>query len=158
MRKTFLTFVTLAVVAVLAGCASIGRAAFRQPVVSFKDLRVEGAGLTGATLDVVLGVFNPNGYRLDASKLTYRLLIGETQLAQGAASSPINVRANDSTTVTLPISLDYAALRAAGKQLTARGSVNYRVLGDLTVATPAGNFTIPYDRTARFSTLSGTSR
>jgi hypothetical protein len=33
--------------------------------------------------------------------------------------------------------------------------VNYRVLGDVTVATPVGNFTRPYDRTGRFSTLSG---
>jgi hypothetical protein len=36
--------------------------------------------------------------------------------------------------------------------------VNYRVLGDVTVGTPIGSFTIPYDRTGRFSTLGGTSR
>jgi hypothetical protein len=34
------------------------------------------------------------------------------------------------------------------------GSVNYRVMGDVTVGTPLGNFTRPYDQTGRFSTLS----
>jgi hypothetical protein len=38
------------------------------------------------------------------------------------------------------------------------GSVNYRVTGDVTVGTPLGNFTRPYDQTGRFSTLSGSGR
>jgi hypothetical protein len=37
------------------------------------------------------------------------------------------------------------------------GSVEYRVLGDVTVATPAGQFTRPYDQRGRFTTL-GTRR
>jgi len=32
-----------------------------------------------------------------------------------------------------------------------------RVLGDVTVSTPLGNFTRPYDQTGRFSTLSGSA-
>jgi hypothetical protein len=38
------------------------------------------------------------------------------------------------------------------------GTVNYRVVGDLTVGSSVGTFTLPYDRTGRFSTLSNSSR
>jgi hypothetical protein len=42
-----------------------------------------------------------------------------------------------------------------GRQLLTRGVVNYRVLGDITVGTPVGNFTRPFDRTAQFNSLGG---
>jgi hypothetical protein len=65
------------------------------------------------------------------------------------------VQSGDSTIVRLPVNLSYAGLAAAARQLKENGSVNYRVVGNVTVATPVGNFTKPYDQTGRFSTLSG---
>jgi hypothetical protein len=38
------------------------------------------------------------------------------------------------------------------------GTVNYRVVGDLTVGSSVGTFTLPYDRTGRFSSLSGAEK
>ena len=67
-------------------------------------------------------------------------------------------RTSMSSIVTLPLSFTYAGVGEAGRQLMNTGSVNYRVLGDVTVATPLGNFTRPYDQTGRFSTLSGRAR
>ncbi|MDQ2890538.1 MAG: LEA type 2 family protein [Gemmatimonadota bacterium] len=150
------TYVILAVAA-LAGCASMGMGGFRQPVVNFNDLQVEGVGTRGGTVDIVLSVYNPNGYRLDASRLTYRLLVDTTAVGEGVYNTRFTVQSGDSTIVRLPVSLSYAGLAAAAKQLRENGSVNYRVLGEVSVATPAGNFTQPYNRTGRFSTLSGMS-
>ena len=65
-------------------------------------------------------------------------------------------RRSDSTIVTLPLAFTYAGIGEAGRQLMNTGSVNYRVTGDVTVGTPLGNFTRPYDQTGRFSTFSGT--
>lgn len=151
MKKTFV----ILAMAGLAGCASMGVGGFRQPIVNFNDLQVEGVGTKGGTVDVVLSVYNPNGYRLDASRLTYHLLVDTTSVGEGVYNTRFSVQSGDSTIVRLPVSLSYAGLAAAAKQLQERGSVNYRVLGDVTVATPVGNFTQPYDRTGRFSTLSG---
>ena len=148
------TFVIAAVVA-LSGCASLGVGGFKEPIVNFNDLQVEGVGTKGGTVDVVLSVYNPNGYRLDATSLTYRLLVDTTAVGDGVYNTKFTVQSGDSSTVRLPVNLSYAGLAAAAKQLREKGSVNYRVLGDLTVATPVGNFTRPYDRTGRFSTLSG---
>jgi hypothetical protein len=41
------------------------------------------------------------------------------------------------------------------RQLMNNGTAAYRVTGDVTVGTPIGNYTIPYDQTGRFSVFSG---
>jgi LEA14-like dessication related protein len=151
MNKTFV----ISAIAALAGCASLGVGGFKQPVVNFNDLQVEGVGTKGGTVDVVLSVYNPNGYRLDATQLTYKLLVDTSSVGDGVYNTKFTVQSGDSAIVRLPVHLSYAGLAAAAKQLQENGSVNYRVIGDVTVATPVGNFTKPYDQTGRFSTLSG---
>lgn len=154
MKRIFVIVTTL----VATACATLGHQAFRDPVVNFKDLRLEGVGLQGGTLDVILSVYNPNGYRLDATRLTYRLMVDTTAIGEGVYDQHFAVQSGDSTIVKLPVTLDYSGLGAAGRQLLGKGSVNYRVVGDVTVATPVGNFTRPYSQTGRFTTFGGASK
>ena len=158
MKKTFVMFAAVLATAFTTGCATLGMARFKEPVVNFHDLKVEGVGLTGGTLDVVLSIYNPNGFKLDATKLTYNLMIDTTALGSGTYGHHFAVQSGDSTFVTLPVSLNYSGLAAAGRQMIGKGSVNYRVTGDVTVATPLGNFTRPYDQTGRFTTFGGARR
>jgi LEA14-like dessication related protein len=141
--------------ALTAGCATLVRQAFEQPVVTFKDVRVSGLGLQGGSLDVLLNVYNPNRFALDATRLTYRLMVDSTQLGTGALDQRFVVQRGDSATVRLPVQFSFAGLGAAGRQLLRSGAVNYRVLGDVTVHTPVGNFTRPFDRTGQFTNLGG---
>ena len=144
---------------VAGGCATLGRQIFEEPVVTFKNVQVNGLGLTGGNLDVVLNVYNPNGYKLEATRLTYNLLVGDSvQVGSGAIDERFSVQEGDSTTVRLPVAFTFAGLGAAGRQLLQSGSVNYRVTGDVTVNTPVGNFTRPYSGRGTFSTLSGAQR
>jgi LEA14-like dessication related protein len=158
MKNTFVMFAAVLATAFTTGCASLGLGGFKEPVVNFHDLKVEGVGLTGGTLDVVLSIYNPNGFKLDATKLTYNLMIDTTALGSGTYGHKFAVQSGDSTLVTLPVTLNYSGLAAAGKQMIGKGSVNYRVTGDVTVATPLGNFTRPYDQTGRFTTFGGARR
>ena len=151
MKRIFVILATLAT----AACATLGKQAFKEPVVTFKDLQLEGVGLSGGTLDVILSVYNPNGFRLDATRLTYRLMVDTTTIGEGVMNNKFTVQNGDSTIVKLPVTLSYAGLSAAGKQLVGKGSVDYRVMGDVTVATPLGDFTRPYDQTGRFTTFGG---
>ena len=132
-------------IATTVGCSAIARQAFTEPAVSLRDVRVVGLGLSGGELDVVLGVYNPNNYRLDTSRLTYRVFVGDTiGLASGEVDTRQTVQAADSTVVHLPVTFTYAGLSAAGRQLLMTGSVNYRVTGDVTV---------PFSATGRYSTM-----
>lgn len=148
----------MAVTAVLGaagvGCSTLGRAAFQNPVVHLRNVQVRGLGLTGGSLDVLLSVYNPNHYRLDATRLTYKVaLAGDSvTLASGALDSRFTVEDNDSTTVTIPVTFSYAGIGAAGRSILNTGAVDYHVLGDVTVGSPVGSFTVPYSSTGRFTT------
>ena len=159
MRRFMLGAATAAI-AVVAGCSALGKQAFQQPVVHLQDVRVNGVGLTGGNLDVKLSVYNPNGYRMDATRLSYNLTIGgeNVSLANGALDSRFTVNSNDSSTVTVPVSFTYSGIGAAGRQLLNTGGVDYHVNGDVTVGTVVGNFTVPYSATGRFNALTGASR
>jgi LEA14-like dessication related protein len=156
MRKLALV---VAASAAIAGCSALGKAAFKNPVVNLKDVAVRGVGLTGGTLDVKLSVYNPNHYRLDATRLTYRVNMAGDSLtvATGSYDSRFTVQDNDSATVTIPVNFTYAGLGAAGRSILNTGAVNYHVLGDVTVGTPVGNFTVPYSSNGRF-TATGMAR
>jgi LEA14-like dessication related protein len=138
-----------------AGCATLGKATFKEPIVHFTDARITGLGITGGSLEVKLSLYNPNKFKLDGTRLTYKLMVDSVTFGTGALADRFTVQEKDSTIVTLPLQFSYAGVGEAGRQLMNTGSVNYRVLGDVTVGTPLGNFTRPYDQTGRFSTLSG---
>jgi LEA14-like dessication related protein len=109
-------------------------------------------------VEVVLSVYNPNGYKLDALRMTYRVDVDTTMVGNGALTERFVVSEKDSSMVRLPVRFTYAGLGAAGRSLLMAGTVSYRVRGDFTVATPLGNFTRPYDRTGRYSSVSGNGR
>lgn len=137
-----------------AACSGLGRQVFQQPIVNLRDVSVQGLGLSGGQLEVQLSVYNPNNFRLDATRLTYRVFVGDSVgLANGAVDTRTTMQASDSTIVTIPVSFTYSGLGAAARQILQTGSVNYRVAGDVTVGSVVGNFTVPYSATGRFDTL-----
>lgn len=155
-RRIFV--VTMAALA-LGGCATIGSGGFKQPLVQFSDVKIRGLGLSGGALDIVLSVYNPNGYNLNATRLTYTLFVEDKQLGNGVLDHAFRVNGRDSTFVTIPMDFTYAGLGAAGRQLLSSGTVNYRVTGDIGIdAGGAGVFTVPYDQRGRFSSFGGTSQ
>ena len=158
MRRLMVGAATAAI-ALVTGCSVLGKQAFQQPIVHLQDVRINGVGLSGGNLDVKLSVYNPNGYRMDATRMTYNVIVGDSvRFATGTVDSRFTVNSNDSSVVTLPVSFTYSGIGAAGRQLMNTGGVSYRVNGDVTVGTVVGNFTVPYSATGRFNALTGSSR
>ncbi len=147
-RLTVLLVLTMIVV---AGCATLMRRAFEEPVVTFEDVIVRGVGLDGGTLDIILGVYNPNRYRLDATSMTYRLYVDTIPVGSGRTETQFTVGVQDSLQVRLPLDFRWAGIGAVGREMMRTGTVNYRVAGDLQVATGVGTVSVPYDRVGRFS-------
>jgi LEA14-like dessication related protein len=152
-RLIIISAVTLAAAA--GGCATLARQAFREPVVSVREVRLNGLGFSGGSVDLALAVYNPNNYRLDATRITYRLLFDTVTFATGALTEHQSVQARDTLRVVIPVNFTYRGVGEAGRQILNTGSVNYRLLGDVTVGSPLGNFTVPYNTAGRFSTLGG---
>ena len=140
--------------ALTAACAGLARQVFQNPIVNLRDVRVMSLGATGGNLEVQLGVYNPNNFRLDASQMRYNVFVGDSvRMADGTVDTRTSVQAGDSTLVRIPVSFTYAGLGAAASQLLRTGAVNYRVTGDVTVSSVAGNFTVPFSATGRYDTL-----
>ena len=153
------TVVAPVLLALAAACGSSGSrpsappVPFDQPSVALRDVRLRGAGMTGGALDLQLRVYNPNDYDLQAPRVSYRVWLDTVQVAQGFADVDVTVPAGDSASVTVPASVGYAGLRRAGFSLMGSGAAPYRVLGRITVGTPYGRLSFPYDRAGRFATL-----
>ncbi|HWG52515.1 MAG TPA: LEA type 2 family protein [Gemmatimonadaceae bacterium] len=141
-----------------AACATFNPLSYQNPVVTVRDVQVSQIGLTGGTVDVVLNVYNPNHFKLDATRITYKLMVDSVTFGSGASDSRFTVQSGDSLQVPLPLTFSWNGVGTAGRQLMNSGKVNYRVLGDVTVGASVGTFTIPYDRTGTFTAFSGSGR
>src|SRR3569833_2117159 len=103
MRRMTMVAAVMATVAV-AGCGGqLGKQAFAQPDVSVKDVKVTGLGLAGGSVDVVMNVHNPNNFRLDASRVTYNLLVDTVSFATGSLDSRMSVDGGKDMEVRIPV-------------------------------------------------------
>lgn len=141
-----------------AACATLGAGSWKEPEVSLKNVRVNGLGLTGGSLEVQLSVYNPNRIPLDATQFTYNVWVDTVKFGSGKTDRRFTVGKGDSTVVSLPLDFSWNGLNSAAKSLLNTGTVNYRVAGDIKVGSALGNYTVRYDQNGRFSTLGGTSR
>jgi hypothetical protein len=102
-----------------------------------------------------LDVYNPNDFQLDGLRLSYNVLVGDSiQMGTGTYDQRFTVSKGDTTMLTFPLQFTYSGLGVAGRQLLQTGTVDYTVKGDVTVDTPLGQFTRPYQGRGRFSALS----
>ena len=134
-------------------CATLVKAAFETPVVALRDVRLSAVGFDGGTLDVLLSIYNPNEFNLDASQVTYSVLVDSALVGSGATEQRFVVPAKDSSVVRLPVHFTWNGAGAAGRQLMANGSVLYEVKGAMKIASGVGTITLPYDQRGRFSSL-----
>jgi LEA14-like dessication related protein len=141
----------LAVVLFGTQCAAV----FQKPELQFRGIRINSLGIDGASLDILVDVYNPNAYRLGVERLSYDLTIESLHWGVGTTDSPIALDAGRSTTVRLPLQISWSRLGDVGRDALRTGSVNYGVSGQMTVATSIGTRSVPFSKSGRFSVLTG---
>jgi len=140
-------------VSAAGGCATIAKAAFSQPVVTLRDVRLGAVGFDGGTFEVLISVYNPNDFDLDATSITYSVSVDSAVIGTGNTAQRVVVAARDSSVVTLPLRVSWATAGPAGQSLMRGGPVLYEVKGEMKLASGVGTMTFPYDQRGRFSTL-----
>lgn len=141
----------LSVVLAAARCSSV----FERPELRFRGIRVNSIGFDGASLEILVDVYNPNSYRLGLARLSYDLAIEDVHWGLGSMTAPIGVDGRGTATLRLPLEVSWSRLGDVGRQALRTGSVNYGVSGEMTVATSLGDVNVPYSKSGRFSVLSG---
>jgi LEA14-like dessication related protein len=144
-----LAMVTLAA----TGCRTMARQAMANPVVEVKDVVVKGMGTQGGTLDVILDVYNPNEFRMDATRITYELFVDSTRVADGAISKLVTLGEKARSEITVPVNFTYNEMREVLNKFMLKGVVDYQVKGQFTVVTPFGNITRPYSGMGRLDSV-----
>jgi LEA14-like dessication related protein len=126
---------------------------FEKPELSFRGIRVNSIGLEGASLEILVDVYNPNSYRLGVERFSYDLAIEDVHWGLGSTNDPIEVEGGNRATVRLPLDVSWSQLGEAGREALRTGNVNYGVSGEITVATSLGDVNVPYSKSGRFSIL-----
>src|SRR5688572_6100784 len=140
-----------------ARCSNLA-GVFEKPDLQFRGLRVNSIGFDGASLDILVDVYNPNSYRLGIQRFSYDLAIENVHWGLGVTDAPLAVDGRNSASFPLPLDVTWSRLGNAAREVLRTGSVNYGVSGELTVATSIGNVQVPYSKSGRFSVFSGDER
>jgi LEA14-like dessication related protein len=129
----------------LGGCAFVQRQAFGEPQVTVSDVAL-GGGLQTGRLDVDLSVYNPNNYRLDASRIRYQATVDSMVIAEGTIDRRVTLRPRDSTTIRIPVTYEYNKLPGLFVRFAQTGSLLFRIAGDLRIETALGSVTRAFDQ------------
>jgi LEA14-like dessication related protein len=148
MRATHLVVALAAIL--LAGCREAAERIFRPPEAELRGVRLRGFGAAGSSVEVTLAIRNPNGYRLTAMGASYRLLVSDSiEVGRGVTSDTATVGARDSTTVHLPVDVDWSGLQRALRGAAEDGQVQYRIVGEIRTETPLGTYDVPLNARGR---------
>ncbi len=89
----------------------------KLPSISFKSIKLNNLGLSGADLTVEVGLDNPNAMNILLNKMNYDFNVNGRQWASGAAVQKIKVREKGKSTIKIPVKLDFLQMGAAAYQL-----------------------------------------
>ncbi|MCA1580832.1 MAG: LEA type 2 family protein [Acidobacteria bacterium] len=135
--------------AVLAGASAC--VFFRRPEVVFRGISVRSLNADGANVEAALDVYNPNSYRISVQRLTYRATVEGREAGGGVVDAETVLESKQTTPVTLPLTLDWNKIKAAGFEALLMRSVDYAVEGEITFSTPVGTFHRPYRHAGRYA-------
>ena len=121
--------------------------ALRTPTFTFKALRVDDVGLTSATLALDLDVDNDHASTLDFKTFDYTFSLQGDDVGTGEVADLGSVDGATTSTLTLPLSIDYGSTGYALYELLVEGSDSVRVglKADTQVGTPFGDVPLSID-------------
>ena len=128
----------------------------RRPDIELEGVQVGSVGLSGGTLIANVRVHNPNRFTLRANNLRYRLDLRRpdaqpgdsawTRFADGVYPDTLNVRAGQTRTFPIPVSVSFAQLSGVSRAMLGYGRVDYRATGTVDVRTPIGTREVPFHK------------
>ena len=130
---------SVAVVVVVAACATLRGLTFQDPEVSLQEVQITGIGLTGGTFNLVFDVWNPNDYRLRSTRLEVGIDLEGTHFGEALLDRPLDLSPTNHNQVVVPVRFEWAGLGAGAKALLSRRAVAYTIAGRVLLDTPLGD-------------------
>lgn len=149
----------LLVTGFVTGCAflreSVGLGP-QKPKVQLSAIDVQKASLAQLELLVTLRVDNPNDFDLNFSKLKYKMVAGDLEIASGTYGDRISVPATNHALIKLPLTVDSgAALKLAQDLLTKKDEVFAVMNATADFETPFGAMEVAFEDKHALKKLAG---
>jgi len=136
--KRYLFFTPLLLIACVAGCETIQETLnLRKPTARLTGLKIEDVKLDSATLLFDVEIDNHYPVALPLANFDYSLSSGANKFLSGSAKSQAAVPAKSSTTVSLPVTINYLEMLKALKGVRPGSKIPYRAELGLSIDTPA---------------------
>ncbi len=143
MRR--LAAVTLAsLLAACAGMQQLAHSAVKEPKLTFRSASLQSLDMEGATVALTWDVENPNGFGVDLARAAWSVDVEGTRIAAGDLPGGLQIRANTTAPVTLPVRVRFQDVPGVVTLLgSGKDAIRYRVAGNLGIRTPIGILDLP---------------
>ena len=112
---------------------------FEQPDFDLTSVRVDGLGLKGGSLTLLIDVNNPNSYDLRTGQIDVVIDFEGTRFGEALLDGSTRFGSQSVTPIKLPLSFGWAGVGAGARALLQRGAIGYTLATRLTVDTPLGD-------------------
>ncbi|MGQ0508826.1 MAG: LEA type 2 family protein [Myxococcaceae bacterium] len=137
----------------LAGCAQLNKflsSTFKKPTLNFKSAQLLEASLSGATVNLIYELNNPNPLGLSLAQVDYAFFVEGKQLVAGRPPNGLQIGAQKKTDLAFPTSVKFADLAQSLQTFLTKDRAKYRAEGTLGIKTPIGVISFPLSKEGEF--------
>lgn len=135
-------------VALLTGCAGLP-VSLQDPDLHLDRVVLRAVGLTGGTMDLIVGIYNPNQFDLAGTTLQVGFDVEHSHVGDLTYDDDFQMQKGDTTALTLPLRFSWNGLAGAAQTALGSGELPYTLKGQLTIQTPFGEHKLPFTREGR---------
>ncbi|OQY28416.1 MAG: hypothetical protein B6244_07390 [Candidatus Cloacimonetes bacterium 4572_55] len=117
----------------------------KKPNVRLASLKIDEISLLNASLLFDIEVENPNILELDIVNFNHNFSISGNSVAESVPSGPMKIRKKGTSTLSIPIQIDFLKLGTTLRSVLNGGSTDYQLGGNIEIKLPGGNLSMPYD-------------
>lgn len=143
-----------ALTAFAAGCAGLS-GVFQDPDVHLDRAMLRNVSATGGTLDLLVGVHNPNRFDLRGLRVQLGLDVEASHVGDLEYGDEFRVQQGETTVLRLPLRFTWSGLAGAARTALRAGDLPYTLKGQLTLDTPLGLRKVPFTRDGRVQLARG---
>ena len=127
------------------------------PAISIKYLKLNRLTLTGADFNLAIGIHNPNNFGFNINTVNYKLLINQSNWANGQTSQKTNLAGKDDNILLIPFTLNFLQIGSSLYQDISRGTkLNYQFSGSTNLSSSLdvlGQIDLPFNVSGQIDVL-----
>jgi LEA14-like dessication related protein len=143
-KLTFRPATALAVALTLAACATV-----KPPTLRVEGLKNTRLGVTGARVDVIFGVRNPNPEDLTVDKVEFELRLNGENVGRGYVSEPFTIRGFAEERVVSSVNVNYLRVPGAVQAVLDDKDVRAQARGTFFIRKGSGFKKLDFDSEAK---------